>query len=74
MKIGAVQSKCGLCSVSEKTCNRIEVDNAVIRGDKQQYRIGERATYVCNDGYQGNPVRVCNDYGWSTESECQGKE
>lgn len=73
MKTG-VQYKCALLSVSEKTCNRIEIENAVIRGDKQQYRIDEIATYDCSEGYEGNPVRVCRNFGWSGESRCEGKE
>lgn len=73
MKIG-VQYKWDLFSVSEFTCDRIEIENAVIRGDKQQFRISDRATYICNDGYEGSPVRVCRDFGWSGESKCKGKE
>lgn len=62
-----------LC-VSEKMCQPVEIDNAVLASDNRPYRISERIFYDCMDGYEGRLQRTCLNSGWSGHGVCKGKE
>ncbi|XP_035509811.1 complement factor H-related protein 4, partial [Morone saxatilis] len=37
---------------------------------KWEYKYNERIHYVCTEGYDGNPSRICTETGWSRSSGC----
>lgn len=60
---------------SEVICDRLDIQNAVNHKlYKLKYKKDERATYGCNEGYKGNPSRMCGENGWIGNSECTGKK
>ncbi len=62
-------------SFSDITCNRQDIENAdILNANKQIYKHRDIARYVCKKGYEGNPVRTCEQSGWIGDSQCEGKE
>lgn len=62
------------CFFSEIICDRQHIENVVIENVGQRYKLDGQATYICKDGYEGNPTRICRENGWTGGSECKGKE
>ncbi|XP_068175663.1 complement factor H-like [Antennarius striatus] len=55
----------------EIKCDRLEIQNADIGGPyKQEYKNHEVVYYVCKEGYEGSPSRVCRENGWTGNSKC----
>uniref|UniRef100_A0A3B4VF14 Complement factor H like 1 n=1 Tax=Seriola dumerili TaxID=41447 RepID=A0A3B4VF14_SERDU len=55
----------------EITCNRRDFQNAEVQNPQQIYRNGERASYVCKDGYKGNFYLTCEENGWRGQQQCR---
>nr|XP_046247870.1 complement factor H-related protein 4-like [Scatophagus argus] len=54
-------------------CDRLEIPNADISyPNKMKYKTNEQVNYVCNEGYKGNPTRICGENGWVGNSQCTG--
>nr|XP_046247895.1 complement factor H-like [Scatophagus argus] len=55
----------------EIICDRLEIPNADISyPNKMKYKTNEQVNYVCNEGYKGNPTRICGENGWVGNSQC----
>lgn len=65
--------KCGLSVVPEKMCDPVEIKNAILESENRKYRIGQRITYTCMEGYSGNPYRICTETGVSGDTFCKGE-
>ncbi|XP_049443583.1 complement factor H-like [Epinephelus fuscoguttatus] len=55
----------------EITCDRQDVPNAkIITNYKQTYKNYERASYECEEGYQGRFTLTCGERGWHGNAQC----
>ncbi|XP_040896644.1 complement factor H-like [Toxotes jaculatrix] len=54
----------------EITCDRLDVQNAILGGSKQKYRSNEWATYYCKEGYRGQFSLTCTESGWRGNPDC----
>lgn len=58
---------------SEITCDKLNISNANIVNPKRRYTKNQRADYECKEGYIGRPIRICEENGWTGDSQCTGE-